>query len=236
MANEYKIAVVMSGLLNDNGSLHPTTQIRVDRAIELQKQGYQRTGVKSLLMSGGHANLDAPISHAEAMIKYVLQQGLEDHVLGWEKGGLETVGELIITKLGIIVPENIGDFIIVSEKAHLERIQEINKLVYGNDFKIEYVGVGNYPRQEEGKTELKKLAKFYETFKGIDKVPLSQRDQTFLEMLCEKHPYYNGQGRYNRKKYPKLGPDDINNLERRAKIIRVPPVLIINKKDVGEGI
>ncbi len=65
-----------------DGTLTPLLRGRVDRAIEFWKHQRQTTGREAVLVPSGGQGSDEPIAEAEAMRRYMLQQGIpEDRIV-----------------------------------------------------------------------------------------------------------------------------------------------------------
>jgi len=156
---------------------------RLDGAVSM----YYNEEFGSLTLSGGHGSedRDSVKTHAEVMNDYVLSIGISQENIHLEPDSLDTVGQVVFTKLGIVVPKNMQRLKVISQLSHIGRIRAIVDFVYGSDFEIAYRPTPNVSHLDTEK-ERKSLEAFYNTFKGIS--PGSNSD--ILERLFGAHPFY----------------------------------------------
>ena len=184
----YKTAIILAYELNKekNGKyvLSLSTKRRTDLGIDLLKKG----DVETLIMSADCSHRYEGLSLAEAMREYALSHGVEDKRIIKEEASLDTVGQLVFCKLGILKPRNWTQVIIVSDKWHIPRVQKIGGFVFP-DYKVKYISASNETKQEEKNLgeEEGSLNKFQNTFLGV----APGDDSAILERLLEKHELYN---------------------------------------------
>lgn len=159
--------------------LSEITRRRTDLGIELLRKGE----VDRLIMSGDYGEMYG-ISLAEAMKNYAIEQGIEENQVIKEDLSLETVGELIFTKLGILNPRGWKDLVIITGETHYPRVKEESQYLL-RDFNIVYRIVENEGFSNEH-AQKESLEAFKRTFAGVD----FQDDGQVLEVLLTKHPYY----------------------------------------------
>jgi hypothetical protein len=186
MSKQYDTAIVHSYFLNPDCS--PTSQIkeRVDLAVKLFLRGETAT----LTMPGGYATKGVPCTHSEAMRRYAIEKGMDDSRIYSENLSLDTVGEAIFTKLGVVFPNKLESIIAVSHDYHIPRLKEIYQFVYGNQFDLRFEKVDSGLAKDPVtlSKEEKSLKAFSETFRGIS----SAKDDAILRRLFEAHPLYIG--------------------------------------------
>ena len=180
----YKTAIILSHHINPDNSLSEETKARVDKSIDM----YCRTEVETLTMSGGHADKEATLTHAEAMRLYALEMRVSPEDLFSEGLSLDTIGQAVFSKKGVVVPNNMDKLIVVSHDYHIRRVQVIFGFVYGKGFDIEYVGVSGWFSMDPKilQKERESLDSFLITFDGVT----SGRDDDIFNALIERHPLY----------------------------------------------
>ena len=179
----YPTSIVLSHRINPDNSLSEQTKKRVDKGIEL----YYGKEVDTMTFSGGYADKEATMTHADAMSLYALQQGMSQNDLFLEEKSLDTVGQAIFSKRDIIIPQNWERLTVVSHDYHLPRVRTIFGFVYGRDFDIHYVGVPDLQKDCQSiESERKSLEAFLKTFEGVK----SGNDEQILNALIERHPLY----------------------------------------------
>lgn len=68
--------VILGCGIRPDGSLYPLLRGRVDKALEAYEREYEQTGRHPVLVPSGGKGADEPVSEAEAMQKYLLEQGV----------------------------------------------------------------------------------------------------------------------------------------------------------------
>lgn len=198
-----KVGLVLAHELeNENGEvvLSKRTQQRTDKGIDLFKSGL----VDKLIMSGDYEKRYG-ISLAKAMKNYAIKKGVRENRIIEEDISLETVGELIFTKLGILNPRNWKDIVIITGKDHSFRVREEARYLL-KDFNIEY-GAVNEESFDEIEKQRKSLEAFKKTFGEVD----FENDYQILDALLSKHPYYNKNPEYFRSKLANLKKKNTEN-------------------------
>ena len=74
--------LVLGCKIRPDGSLYPLIRARVDRAIEFVNAQLKATGKRAVLIPSGGQGSDEPIAEAEAMARYMKEQGVpEEYIL-----------------------------------------------------------------------------------------------------------------------------------------------------------
>ena len=184
---KYETAIILAHGLNKDKSLDRETRERTNLGINIFREN--KTG--TLLMSGGHKDLGEcyGVSLSEAMKRYAIRQGTLGNLILEEDISLETVGELIFCKIGIIDPRNWKKILIVSHGYHIPRVRTITNIVFGDEYQIEFESIKsdlNFDKEIlEKERESEEL--FKRTFKDIK----GGDNSALLERLLEKHVMYN---------------------------------------------
>jgi len=136
---KYETAIILAHGLNKDKSLDRETRERTNLGINIFREN--KTG--TLLMSGGHKDLGEcyGVSLSEAMKRYAIRQGTLGNLILEEDISLETVGELIFCKIGIIDPRNWKKILIVSHGYHIPRVRTITNIVFGDEYQIEFESI-----------------------------------------------------------------------------------------------
>jgi len=183
---QYDTAVGLSWIINLDGTLQKEGELRVDRTVELYRSG----AVQTLTMSGRHDKIDwdAPVTHAEAMARYAVEQGVPRNDIYIEDRSLDTVGQAYFVKRYVVIPNNWGDLVVVSSDWHMERVREIFDFIFGTEFNVGYessestrgVRWTRAPKEWPGRLVFRK------SFRGIN----SGDDKAITERLFSSHPLY----------------------------------------------
>lgn len=184
-----KTAIVLSYESKRDGSLKDQGAERVARSAQLYKKGQ----VEKIVMTGGwrldlNNKSDAP-THAKVMAAYAVSLGVSPEDIFQEEQSVDTVGQLILTKRDILVPENLQDIIIVTHKYHLPRVSKIAKVVFGPEYAVSYEGIEKKllaPGVRDN--ERRSLQAFFRTFEGV----ASGDTGGLVDRLYEAHPLYAG--------------------------------------------
>jgi vancomycin permeability regulator SanA len=94
---KYDICIVLGHMLGENGSLSQQTKERTDLGINKYKKGI----CNKVLFSGNYEKLYG-IGIAEAMKEYALETGIQNEDVLIENFSLETVGQILFSKLGVL--------------------------------------------------------------------------------------------------------------------------------------
>ncbi len=186
---EYDCAIVLAHDLNKDNTLEKQTKNRVKLSIEQYKVG--RVG--KLIMSGGHKDLGVGygVSEAEVMIKYAAERGVKPTDLIGEDVSLESVGELIFCKLGVIDPRRFRKILVISNNYHLVRLGQIARIVFDANYSVDFAGVKDDFDEEQVRTVNEKERKSIETFLRTFGQIKPGDSNVFLETLLREHEVYN---------------------------------------------
>ena len=127
--------IVHGGRLNPQEELSEASTQSMDTAIAARQSGV----APNLVATGGHFFMvhDAPsISEAEAMKRYAVEHGVPIDAILTEDESLDTIGNALFTKTGIVVPNGWEHLTVVTSVSRLPRSLRIFKHVYGSDFEI----------------------------------------------------------------------------------------------------
>jgi len=123
------IAVVLGAAVWSDNQPSPSLSYRVDRAIELQNDGY----AGRILLTGGNAPGER--SEAQVAFEYAKQKGIDTSKVQYESLTTSTTEQILYIKRNLVNDKRIDDIIIVSDEYHLIRVLEISKF-YNINIKV----------------------------------------------------------------------------------------------------
>lgn len=124
------VIIVLGGGINNDGSLYARAKFRVEKAVELFKQGRART----LLFSGRYTYIrkkELDTTEAEAMAAYARGLGIPKKAIMVEKESMDTLGNLFYCNK-IIKNKRWKSVIIVTSDYHVARVRFLAKRILKN--------------------------------------------------------------------------------------------------------
>jgi len=199
-----KALLVLGHYMAANGQVDQETASRLESAVRLHKE----IDFQLILLSGWAYRQDSKMSLAEGMYSYMKTNYSSVAGLCYRQElSRDTVGDAFFSRLFIEEPEaqlGIVEVSVLTSTYHTQRCKKIFGLlypsvshIYGEDFAVSEI---------VEKHELESTKDFFETFKDLK----SSTVESIYDVLCNKHPYYNG------KVFPKL--ESIDSL--REKLIQ----------------
>jgi len=182
---EYGCCIVLAQELKKDKSLSEQTRKRLEKGIEL----YFSNKINKIIVSGNYKELYG-ISLAEAMEKYAIEKGVKKQDIVKEEISLESVGQLLFCKVGILEIKKWFNIVIISSDYHMERLKIISSIIFDKKYKVDFIGAESDINSEElaklNKEEQKSKELFIKTFGSK-----ALNDQELLKILFEKHNRYN---------------------------------------------
>jgi vancomycin permeability regulator SanA len=128
--NKKNIAVVLGAAVWTRNIPSPTLSSRVDKALDLLKNGFAGT----IVLTGGNA--PGEMSESEVAYEYAKIQGVDTSRIIMEKVTSSTTDQIEWIKKNLLANKKFaGDIIIVSDGYHLLRVIEISKF-FNIDIKV----------------------------------------------------------------------------------------------------
>jgi len=127
--NKKNIGVVLGAAVWSGNNPSPSLSSRVDKAIELYKQGY----AGKLLLTGGNA--PGELSEAEVAFNYAKEMGMDTKKISIEQETTSSSEQIKFIRSNLVTNKNIKDIIIISDSYHLPRVLEISRF-YNIDIKV----------------------------------------------------------------------------------------------------
>ena len=179
----FEAIIVLSNLMNSRGELNYESTLRADKAGQI----FKSNKLSKVITCGWNYRKDSIIKIADAMANYLHtkhQIPLENLIRVIDSK--DTVGDAVFTRKNIIPKYNFRRLLIITSDYHVKRTKEIFKFVYGDDFKLSFLGCDIPFENDKLKSEKESLMKFKDTFKGIKKGNILE----IFDCLLKKHPYY----------------------------------------------
>ncbi|MFH1212445.1 MAG: YdcF family protein, partial [Candidatus Woesearchaeota archaeon] len=140
--------IVLAGGIEKDGSLPPMTKYRVEKGVELYKQGV----ASKIILSGSWSFLydfTPARTEAEAMQEYAVSLGVKKDDIILEADSKDTLGEAYFLKVKFLEPRRWFDIAVVTSEFHLQRTRYLFNKVLGKNFDIEFVGCDSRLSKEE---------------------------------------------------------------------------------------
>ena len=121
-----------------------------------------------LLLSGGISNQDVPISEAEVMRKYCVDNQIPEDKTIMENESLDTIGNAFFTRNIADSIKNVTSIYVVSSCYHMQRAKYIFGMCYGAKYKLHFKNCNLYSKIRVDVKEKSSLMLAYDFFKDID--------------------------------------------------------------------
>lgn len=187
MSAPYDAIIVLSGGVNDDGSL----LINVERRMRLGIDRFNAGDAPILILTGAWGYMletPPPITEAAAMKQFALSVGVPESAIVTEEEAHDTVGNAYFTKVRILEPREWRRVLVVSSDYHMPRSEFIFRKVLGPSYTMEFIGAVSEPEMREGRDtrEAKSLAVHHQWLDVI----ADGDDASIWQLLSTKHPAY----------------------------------------------
>lgn len=183
------VIIILGGGLEPDGSLPKIPKLRVEKGVELFKEGV----APKIIVSGyqGFWLETTPIkSEAQAMKEYAMSLGIPEEAIIEEEDSKDTVGNAYFCRLNIIDPNNWKKIVVVTSEYHIPRTKYVFEKVMGADYEIEFVSVDSQLDPEALTARVVKEAKTMELVKEwFDPIASGDMD-AIRNLMYTKHPGY----------------------------------------------
>lgn len=126
--------VVVLGNRLDSTAIHPELRGRMDVGIRV----FEGTDAEYLLLSGGRANPDVPLSESEVMRRYAVENGVAHDELLLEDSSLDTIGNGYFCRLLLADRDlAVSTVHLVTSCYHVDRATFVFEQCFGDDCRIE---------------------------------------------------------------------------------------------------
>ncbi len=174
------LGIVLCHEADEKGILSSQTKERVDVAIKLYDEGI----VSELIMSGGYI-LGYDFSVAEKMRDYASHK--TSAKISLEELSLDTVGQLVFLKEGIIDPRKIKKFRLVVHSRYQPKTEFMAYSIFDESYEISFSTIQIPCDAKERREDFLKLPIFLNGF-CKDK----PENYSLTEHLVKSHPWYSG--------------------------------------------
>ena len=179
-----KAIVILSHLMDGNGKLEDESMKRGNLAIDTFQK---KNNIDLILTIGWAYRKDIFIPIGLSVRKYLISKGVKEHLIKTDINSRDTVGDAVFSKINFVDIYDIDKLYVVTSDYHTSRTQEIFERVMPID--IEILGCTTSKLRSSKSSEIDSLAAFRETFKYTN----FQSNNSLLETLRSKHPFYNGE-------------------------------------------
>ena len=179
-----KAIVILSHLMDHTGKLGVESKERANLAIDTFRK---KTHVDLILTIGWAYRKDIDIPIGLSVREYLLSKGIKDHLIKTDINSRDTVGDAIFSKINLVDIYDIDKLFVVTSDYHILRTQQIFESVMPID--IEVLGCDTPQFSLSNSSEDDSLAAFRKTFEDTN----FQSNDSLLETLSNKHPFYNGE-------------------------------------------
>jgi len=177
------IGIVLSHEVDEEGVLSEESKVRVEEGLKLFNRGV----FNELVMSGGYLK-GSNFSIASRMKDYARQQGFTEDI-STEEISLDTVGQLIFLKEGIIDPRGIKDITFVTHYWHAAKTEFMAYSFFDESYNIQVIGLEPRRYNEKRRWDFEKIPLFINSF-PLDDIRSSN---SLVRLLTDRHPWYNGE-------------------------------------------
>jgi uncharacterized SAM-binding protein YcdF (DUF218 family) len=185
----FDVLIILAGGVNLDGTLPEVPKLRVQKGVELFKNGE----AAKIIMSGRWgfwSEKDFPKTEAQAMKEYAMELGVPEEAILIEDESKDTIGNAYFSRVRFLDPHNWKKVLIVTSEYHISRAKIVFDKVLGPEFQIEYVGVDSKLLPEELAKRLAKENKTNEVLNDWVKDIPDGDAQKIYDVMYTKHPGY----------------------------------------------
>jgi hypothetical protein len=185
---KYDAILVLGGGINLDGSLPDVVKVQVQEAVNL----FELHCAQAFITSGlyGYKSEQKPIiSEAKACAKYAENLGINLNKIYIEERSQETLGNILFTKMEILIPNNWTKILVVPQINHLtERIEYLMQKILGQGYEWTIVR----PNINLDEKNIAREKKSLELTMQINDAYKDGDHDAIYEGLMASHPAYGG--------------------------------------------
>jgi len=145
--------LILGGGISSNGKIPDQVKERLQKAKEIFEESKQKPNI---LLCGKYSLLYPqdklpPVTEAKAMKKHLLLLGIPEEKIFLEEKSQDTISNAYYTKKEYFIPHQEKEAVVVTSTYHFQRVRYIFKVVFGPDYKIEFVSTPSPFKGEEAK-------------------------------------------------------------------------------------
>ena len=184
----YEAVLILGGGINLDGSLSDAAKQQVQKSVE----AYNTFSVRIFITSGlyGYKGVEKPItSEAKAYARYAESIGIPSAVIYTEEHSQETLGNILFTKMEILIPLGLTRLIVVPQVNHLtERVEYLLQKVLGPGYEWKIIR----PAENLDERNVLREKKSLEMTRHINDAFQDGDHQAIYKGLMKSHPAYGG--------------------------------------------
>lgn len=185
---KYDAVLVLGGGINLDGSLPDVTKEQVQKGVDL----FNASSAQAFIASGlyGYKGNEKPVmSEAKAYAQYAEGLGIPSDNIYIEERSQETLGNILFTKMEILIPHEWTHIVVVPQANHLtERVEYLLQKVLGPNFEWDIVRINENSDEKNIAREKKSL----ELTKQINDAFQDGDHEAIYKGLMQSHPAYGG--------------------------------------------
>ncbi len=178
----YDLGIVLSHDYDETGNMSDENIKRIEEGLRLYSAGK----FKKLVMSGGFLH-GYDFSIASKMAAHAASKGFSQEIL-LEDLSLDTVGQLVFLKEGIIDPQKIKSFVLITHYWHSAKTEFMANSFFDESYNFELVPLEPTRYKSKRREDFAKLPLFIKSFPAEE----IKKSMSLAKLLMQKHPFYNG--------------------------------------------
>lgn len=197
----YDAIIILSGGVNDDGSLLPN----VERRMRLGIEHFQRGEAPRIIVTGAWGYMldtPPPITEAAAMKNFALNAGIPLDAIVVEEEAKDTVGNAYFTKVRLLEPQSWRRVLVVTSDYHAARSEYIFRKVLGPTYEMTFDSAPGEPEMRANR-DLREAKSMALHKKLLD--PIADGDDAAIwHLMSTKHPAYSSNPEYSKEQLRKL--------------------------------
>ena len=176
--------VILSNLMDSDGSLNSESKARADLAIDMLNS---RGGIDFILTIGWAYRQDSDRPIAISVRDYLMSKGVNDNIIKSDINSRDTVGDAIFSKINFVDIYAVDRLSVVTSDYHVNRAKQIFQTIM--PINVEVHGCKTFNNVISEQSESDSISVFQKTFEQTN----FQSDNSLIETLRSNHPFYNGE-------------------------------------------
>lgn len=173
--------VVVLGCRLSSPEIRPELRGRMDVAIDL----FERTDADRLVVCGGWTNPDVPLTEAEVMARYAIENGIDPDDVLLEEQSRDTIGNAYFARR-LLDGADVSTLHVVSSCYHADRSAYLFEQCFGDGFEVRADHCYQVPDHGMAASEREKLDYAREFFEPVSAGNVAE----LRDRLVEAHPLY----------------------------------------------
>ena len=179
----YDSMIILSHEMDVDGKLSEISLSRLKMGFNM----YFQKKSKKIITTGWDYRTDSDLFISNVYKTNLMDLGVPSKSIFTETNSRDTVGDAFFSKK-IVLKYNWFRLLIITSDYHLLRAKIIFEFIYGDKFKLDFIGVKSSNSFSSETKEKNSLDSFNSTFSKIKQAD----DKEIYNCLKNEHPYYNG--------------------------------------------